>query len=189
MAAVTEERSAGDLREAPGAGVPVDALTLARGLAAIRILLGLVFLSNGLAKLFGFHRVAFGPVVGNLINRDDARFILDVEVNKNSQRLLPLLGRITNDLVLPNFEPFIWALTAVELVAGILLVVGLAPRVGALLALGPVVFLTLVYLSNDRWLPEHPLELVPLVVLAVIPTGYAWGLDGRLNRRRRRWPL
>ena len=113
-AAVTEQRSAGDAHGVSGIGVPVDALTLARGLAAIRILLGLVFFSNGLAKLFGFHRVAFGPVVGNLINRDDARFILDVEVNKNSQRLLPLLGRITNDLVLPNFEPFIWVLTAVS---------------------------------------------------------------------------
>lgn len=189
MTAMTEDRPVDDPAQARAAGVPVDGRTLARGLAVIRILLGLTFLSNGLAKLFDFHRVAFGPVVGNLINREDARFILDVEVNKNSQRLLPLLRPLTNDLILPNFGALSWLLTAVELVAGVLLVIGLAPRVGALLALGPVVFLTLVYLSNDRWLPEHPLELVPLVVLAVIPTGYAWGLDGRLNRHRRRWPL
>lgn len=38
---------------------------------------------------------------------------------------------------------------------------GLAPRVGALLALGPVAFLALVSLSNGRWLPEQPLELGP----------------------------
>jgi len=189
MAAMTDDRSGGQRTGDPQNGVPVDARTLARGLAVVRILLGLVFLSNGLAKLFDFHRVAFGPVVGNLINRGDARFILDVEVNKNAQRLLPLVGRITNDVVLPNFGLFSWALTAVELGAGVLLVAGLAPRVGALLALGPVTFLALVYLSNDRWLPEQPLELVPLVMLAIIPTGYAWGLDGRLGRRRRRWPL
>lgn len=97
MSAMTEDRSVDDQAQARAVGLPVDARTLARGPAVIRILFGLTFLSNGLAKLFDFHRVAFGPVVGNLINREDARFILDVEVNKNSQRLLPLL---TNDLIL-----------------------------------------------------------------------------------------
>ncbi len=173
----------------PAPDPPVDARLLARGLAVVRVLLGFTFLSNGLAKLFGFHEVAFGPVVGNLINRADARFILDVEVNKNAQRLLPPIGRITNDLVLPNFGLFGWALTIVELAAGLLLVFGLLPRVGALIALGPVVFLFFVYLSNDRWLPERFVELVPLLVLAVVPSGYAWGLDGRLGRRPTRWPL
>ncbi len=168
---------------------PVDARLLARGLAVIRILLGFTFLSNGLAKLFGFHEVAIGPVVGNLINRAHARFILDFEVNKNAQRLLPLIGRITNDLVLPNFGLFGWALTVMELAAGLLLVLGLLPRIGALIALGPVVFLFFVYLSNDRWLPERFVELVPLLVLAAVPSGYAWGLDGRLGRRPRRWPV
>jgi len=155
----------------------------------VRILLGFTFLSNGLAKLFGFHEVAFGPVVANLINRADTRFILDVEVNKNAQRLLPPIRWITNDLVLPNFGLFGWALTLVELAAGLLLVLGLLPRIGALLALGPVVFLFFVYLSNDRWLPERFVELVPLLVLAVVPSGYAWGLDGRLGRGPTRWPL
>ncbi len=173
----------------PAPDPPVDARLLARGLAVIRILLGFTFLSNGLAKLFGFHEVAFGPVVANLINRADTRFILDVEVNKNAQRLLPPIRWIANDLVLPNFGLFGWALTVIELTAGLLLVLGLLPRIGALLALGPVVFLFFVYLSNDRWLPERFVELVPLLVLAVVPSGYAWGLDGRLGRRPKRWPL
>ena len=173
----------------PAPDPPVDARLLARGLAVVRILLGFTFLSNGLAKLFGFHQVAFGPVVGNLINRSDARFILDFEVNKNARHLLPPIGRITNDLVLPHFGLFGWALTLVELAAGLLLVLGLLPRIGALIALGPVVFLFFVYLSNDRWLPERFVELVPLLVLAVVPSGYAWGLDGRLGRRPKRWPL
>ena len=172
----------------PDTDFPVDARLLARGLAVVRILMGVIFLSNGLAKLFGFHKVAFGPVVGNLINRADARFILDIEVNKNAKNLLPPIRWITNDLVLPNFGPFGWALTVVELTAGLLLILGLLPRIGALLALGPVVFLFFVYLSNDRWLPERFVELVPLLVLAVVPSGYAWGLDGRLGRRPTHWP-
>jgi len=173
----------------PATDFPVDARLLARGLAVVRILLGFTFLSNGLAKLFGFSEVAFGPVVANLINRADARFILDVEVNKNAQRLLPPIRWITNEVVLPNWGLFGWALTAVELAAGLLLVLGLLPRIGALLALGPVVFLFFVYLSNDRWLPERFVELVPLLVLAVVPSGYAWGLDQRLGRQPKRWPL
>jgi hypothetical protein len=48
------------------------------------------------------------------------------------------------------------------------------------------VFLFLVYFANDRWLPEQPLELVPLLVLAVVPSGRVWGVDGLLGRRR--WP-
>lgn len=51
----------------------LDARRLGRGLAVIRVLLGFTFLSNGLAKLFGWHTVEIGPYVGNLINRGDAR--------------------------------------------------------------------------------------------------------------------
>ena len=100
-------------------------------------------------------------------------------MNKNARALLPFIGRITNDLVLPNFGLFGWGLTLVELAAGILLVLGFLPRIGALIALGPVVFLFFVYLSNDRWMPEQVLERVPPPVLALVPYGCAGGLDGR----------
>lgn len=166
---------------------PADEVVLARGVAVIRILFGLTFLLNGLAKLFEFHRVHIGPYVANLIDKADAKFILGTEVNHNAQYHLPLLRRITNDLVLPHWGAFQWALTAVELVAGVLLLAGLFSRIGALVALGPIVFLFFVYFSNDRWVPEQPLELVPLLVLAIVPSGRAWGLDAR--RRLRRWPL
>ncbi|GAC1602881.1 MAG: hypothetical protein NVS3B21_31180 [Acidimicrobiales bacterium] len=163
-----------------------DPRRLGEGIAAIRILLGLTFLLNGVAKLFAFHRVTVGPYVANLINRGDAKFILNAEVNHNAQHHLPLIGRITNDLVLPNWGLFGWGLTTVEIVAGLLLVVGLWSRLGALIALGPAVFLFFVYFANDRWVPEQPLELVPLVVLAIVPSGVTWGLDGRLGKYR--WP-
>ena len=165
----------------------VSAETLGRSLAVMRILLGLTFLLNGLAKLFGIHRVEIGPYLGNLINRADARFILDVEVNRNARHQVPLIGRITNDLVLPNWDLFSWGLTAIEIAAGALLVAGLASRLGALLALGPATFLFFVYLANDRWFFEKPLELVPLVLLLLVPAGRWWGLDRHFAARG--WPF
>ncbi len=165
----------------------VSTKTLGRSLAVIRILLGLTFLLNGLAKLFGIHRIEIGPYLGNLINRADARFILDVEVNNNARHQVPLIGRITNDLVLPNWDLFSWGLTAIEIAAGALLVAGLASRLGALIALGPATFLFFVYLANDRWFFEKPLEMVPLVLLLLVPAGRWWGLDRRFAARG--WPF
>ena len=164
----------------------VQTRRLSQGIASIRILLGMTFLLNGLAKLFEFHRVTAGPYVANLIDRADAKFILNAEVNHNAQHHLPLIGRITNDLVLPHWTVFGWGLTAVEISAGLLLVVGLWSRLGALIALGPAVFLFFVYVANDRWVPEQPLELVPLLMLAVVPSGRWWGLDRRVGSAR--WP-
>lgn len=161
-----------------------DAARLGRGLAVIRILLGATFLSNGIAKLFEFHNVHIGSYVANLIDKADAKFILNAEVNHNAKYHLPLIGRITNSLVLPHWTLFGWGLTAAELAAGILLVVGLKSRIGALVALGPTIFLFFVYFSNDRWLPEEYLVLVPLIVLALVPADRYWGLEGRLRRAR-----
>lgn len=164
----------------------VDGRRLARGLAVIRILLGLTFLLNGLAKVFGIHSIHLGPYYANLIDRTDARFILGAEVNHNAKTHLPFLQHLTNDVVLPNWDAFGWGLTVVELVAGVLLVLGLFSRLGALVALVPTVFLFYVYFANDRWVPEQPLELVPLLVLLLVPSGLAWGLDGRRRRDRDR---
>jgi uncharacterized membrane protein YphA (DoxX/SURF4 family) len=165
---------------------PGDVRRVAQGLAVIRVLLGVTFLSNGVAKLFEFHRVHVGWYVANLIDRADARFILNAEVNHNARHKVWLVARITNRLVLPHWGIFQWGLTAVEVTAGALLVAGLWSRLGALIALVPTVFLFFVYFANDRWLPEQPLQLVPLLVLAVVPSGRVWGMDGLLGWRR--WP-
>ena len=170
----------------PRPSTSVDGRRLGQALASIRILFGLTYLLNGLAKLFAVHRVSAGPYVANLIDRGDAKFILNAEVNHNAQHHLPLIGRITNDFLLPNWGLFGWCLTAVEIVAGLLLVVGLWSRLGALIALGPAVFLFFVYFANDRWVPEQPLGLVPLVVLAAVSSGRVWGLDAR--RTTGGWP-
>lgn len=170
---------------------------LARGLAALRIFVGLIFLLNGLAKLFGFSVITIGPYQSNLINRDAVRFILDFEVNKNPANggpgtELPLLHSLVNDLILPNIGFFSWLVTLVELGVGLALVLGLASRGAALVGLGQQLFLALVYFSSNRWLFEQPHEYVPLAILAVVATGRVWGLDGRLGldrARRGRWPF
>jgi uncharacterized membrane protein YphA (DoxX/SURF4 family) len=158
-----------------------------RGIAALRIFFGLILFSNGLAKLFSFRTVEIGPYSAFLINRDEARAILDFEVNRRGGGTeVPLIPAIVNDIVLPNWDLMQWLVTALELGAGAALIVGIASRGAALAALGMQLFLALVYLSSGRWMWEQPHEWVPLAILALVPAGRTWGLDTRFARRG--WP-
>lgn len=176
---------------AAAAGPPgVDPSMLARGLAVLRIFFGVIYLSNGLAKLFDFTQIAIGPYVANLVDSDAARAILDFHGGQTSQ--VPLVPTLANDVILPGWGFFSPLLTFVELGLGTLLILGLATRGAALVGLGQQLFLALVYFSSDRWAFEQPHEYVPLLILAVVPAGRAWGLDARLTRERpslRRWPF
>jgi uncharacterized membrane protein YphA (DoxX/SURF4 family) len=167
------------------APAPVSAIALARGLAAIRIFFGLILFSNGLAKLLSFRDVAIGPYRSFLIDRPEARAILDFETNHRGGdgTDVPGLKALVNDLLLPNYDVLQWLLTFVELGAGLALIVGLASRGAALLALGQQLLLQLVYLSSGRWMFEQPHEWVPLLILALVPAGRTWGLDARFARR------
>ncbi len=179
------------LTAAVGPALP-SAVSLARGLALLRGFLGLVFLLNGLAKLFEFHAVTVGPYVANLIDRSDTRFILNIEANKNAHHPLPGIRPLVNDLFLAHFGLWQWLFTAAELGIGLLLVLGLASRLGALLGLLQVGFLAALYLSNDRWVFEQPLEVVPLLILLWLPSGRVWGVDGSPllpAGLRGRWPF
>jgi uncharacterized membrane protein YphA (DoxX/SURF4 family) len=174
---------------------PVSALALARALAAIRIFFGLILFSNGLAKLLSFREISVGPYKGTLIDRPEARSILEFEVNRRGGdgTDLPLLKSIVNNLMLDNWGFFQWVTTAVELGAGLALILGIATRGAALVALGQQLFLQLVYFSSARFMWEQPHEWVPLVILAVVPSGRVWGLDARLVHRGARrfdhWPF
>jgi uncharacterized membrane protein YphA (DoxX/SURF4 family) len=170
---------------------PLDAGALARALAAIRIFFGLVLFSNGLAKLLSFTEVSIGPYKASLIDRPEARSILEFEVNRRGGdgTDLPLLQSIVNDLMLENWGLFQWITTALELGAGLALILGIASRAAALAALGQQLFLQLVYFSSGRFMWEQPHEWVPLVILALVPAGRVYGLDGRLVRRYDRWPF
>jgi uncharacterized membrane protein YphA (DoxX/SURF4 family) len=166
-----------------------------RALAAFRIYAGIVLFANGIAKLFEFRTIEVGPYESFLINRAEARGILDFEVNKRGGdgTDVPLLKDLVNDVILPNWDVFQWLVTALELGAGAALILGIASRGAALAALGQQLFLQLVYLSSARWAFEQPHEWVPLLILALVPAGRVWGLDRRFMhrgwRRFDRWPF
>ncbi|MDP9366458.1 MAG: DoxX family protein [Chloroflexota bacterium] len=169
-------------------------MLLGRGLAVLRIFVGVIFFANGLSKVTGETQIDIGAYRGNLINRDGARNILDFEVNRRDERgtQVPGLKELVNDVILPNWDVFQWLVTAVEVGVGALLLIGLATRGAALVGLGFQLFLALVYLSSNRWAFEQPHEYVPLAILALVPAGRYWGLDGWLARNRaalRRWPF
>jgi uncharacterized membrane protein YphA (DoxX/SURF4 family) len=176
------------------AAAPINALALARALAALRIFFGLILFSNGLAKLFSFREVFVGPYKGTLIDRPEARSILEFEINRRGGGTdLPLLKSIVNNVMLDNWGFFQWVTTAIELGAGLALILGIATRGAALIALGQQLFLQLVYFSSARFMWEQPHEWVPLVILALVPSGRVWGFDARLMARGARrydhWPF
>jgi uncharacterized membrane protein YphA (DoxX/SURF4 family) len=175
----------------PGPAEPAatDPRLLAQGLAALRVFFGVILVANGMAKLFAFTDVSIGPYKANLIDRGLARSIL---ANEGGRTELPLVDTIANDVLLANWGFFQWAITALELGVGGLLVVGLATRGAALLGLGQQLFLAGLYFSSNRWAFEQPHEYIPLMILAIVPAGRAWGLDARVIRQRpelRRWPF
>ena len=178
----------------------IDPILFARGMAVIRIFFGLIILANGLAKLEpSLARVEVGPYHANLITRDGARSILNYEVNDRQIRKdapkgtqVPGLRAFVNDVVLAQWGVFQWLVVAIEVGAGLFLMLGLATRGVALLDLGQQLFLALVYASSNRWLFEQPHEYVPLIVLVLVPAGRMWGVDAWLLRRfpqLQRWPF
>ncbi len=197
---MTAEQVDSDSASGTTGGVLPTARTLGKGLAALRIFMGVVLFANGVAKLFGFSRIEVGPYVANLIDREATRFILQFEVFQDKAgghqgTGIPGLRWIAR-LMLDNWGLFGWAVTAMELTVGALLIVGLLTRFAALVGLGQQLFLALVYASSNRWAFEQPHEYVPLIILALVPAGRVWGLDGRILRRRgtdpgelRGWPF
>jgi len=169
-------------------------------MAVIRIFFGIILFANGLAKLEpSLGRIDVGPYHANLVTREGARSILNFEVNERRIRegapqgtQVPGLRPFVNNVILANWAFFQWGVVLSEVGFGGLLLIGLASRGAALICLGQQLFLVLVYFSSNRWVFEQPHEYVPLIVLAVVPVGRMWGLDGWLLRnypRLRRWPF
>lgn len=168
----------------PDRGLPA-ARVLAAGLAAFRIYYGLVLLLNGLAKVFGIRNIELGPYRVFLIDRPFARDILQTEVfdkNDGAGTQLDFL-RAPAQLMIDNWAVVGWLVTAVEVGAGLMLLLGVATRLGAAVGASQQLGLALVYASSNRWLFEQPHEYVPLIILALVPSGRLLGFDGRLRER------
>jgi uncharacterized membrane protein YphA (DoxX/SURF4 family) len=164
-------------------------MRIAKGLAAFRIFVGLVWLGNALAKVFNQGTFDLGVVSFSLISRDTARGLLESYSGPDSNAIAPLKS-VYRDLVLANWGVFQWLLTVAELAIGISLVLGIASRLGPLLALALIFPLWVMVIDNGRYLFEWPLDIVPLAILAAVPAGRVWGQDGKLAARfGDRWPL
>jgi hypothetical protein len=164
-------------------------LRIAKGLAAFRIFVGLVWLGNALAKVVGQGSFDLGVISFSLISRDTARGLLETYTGPDSNAIAPL-KTIYTDLVLANWGLFQWLLTAAELAVAVSLVLGIASRLGPLLALALIFPLWIMVIDNNRYLYEYPLDIVPLAILAAVPAGRVWGQDHRLVARfGDRWPF
>jgi uncharacterized membrane protein YphA (DoxX/SURF4 family) len=146
------------------------------GLALVRIGAGLVFLLNGLAKVFNFD--GFHPFPGYLITGSGARNILSYYAAHNP--ITPYTWLVHN-LMLPNWSLFQVAVALAELAAGVSLTFGIAARWGALLGLLLQLHLQFAAAWTNEWLFEYWVEWVPLLALVVAGgAGTRWGLDSRV---------
>jgi len=172
----------------------VSPAAMGYGLAVLRIFMGIIFFANGLTKVTGERVVEIGWYLGVLISRDEARNILQFEVNERNRTgtTVPYLKRVVNEVILPNWDTMQWVVTGTEVGVGLLLILGLLTRGAALVGLFFQLFLALVYASSGRWMFEQPHEYVPLFILAIVPAGRYLGIDRLLVRNRpslRRWPF
>jgi uncharacterized membrane protein YphA (DoxX/SURF4 family) len=162
--------------------------TLAGGFAALRIFMGLVWVSNALAQVFSQGTVDWGFFSFNLFTRDAARSIAS---NASGKSQLAPLGAFYRDVVVANWGFFGILFTIAELAIGLGLLLGIATRlaaVGGLLLLTPI-WVMLWHTNLYLW-GEYPLDLLPLLLLAIVPAGRVFGLDHRLAARFGvRWPF
>jgi len=111
---------------------------MARGFAALRIFMGLVWVSNALAKVFSSGNFDWGFFSFNLMTRDAAQRIATGAASKT--QIAPL-GAFYRDVVVANWGFLGIFLTLAELAVAIGLLFGIATRlaaVGGLLLLTPI---------------------------------------------------
>jgi uncharacterized membrane protein YphA (DoxX/SURF4 family) len=159
-----------------------------RTIAGVRVVFGLVFLSNGLAKFAPAG--GSGSPLGFLIDAQGARSILEFEVLPGGAREMghPVAPYrvLVEQVILPNFDLFGPLIGMAEAGAGLLLVLGLLTPIGALGAAGLQLHLHFMTLFNNKFLWEYPVYWVPLLGLAILRAGRWYGIDAGLARRRPR---
>jgi len=178
-----------DVAERRQGSAPLPAMSIARGLAAFRIFMGLMFGLNGLAKVINKGAYDLGIASFGLIDRGIARGLLTAYAGPRSHAIAPLKW-FYNNVVLDHWAPWSVFLTVAELAIGLSLCLGIASRLGPLIALALIFPLQIMVADNMTYLFEFPVDWVPMVILALAPSGRVWGYDRRLvGRFGDRWPL
>jgi len=156
------------------------------GLFLLRVGYGLVFLTNGIAKLPGQPERIF-PFKGFLITRDSARGIIDYDTQGHP---VGLYRDFIENVVLEHWNVFGTLLAATELLIGVCLILGVYTPIAALIGAGFQLHLNFANIHReDKWLWEAAVEWLPLLTLAFTRAGRSWGLDSRLARRFPQWPV
>jgi uncharacterized membrane protein YphA (DoxX/SURF4 family) len=154
---------------------------VARAIAVLRIFFGVVFLSNGLSKFVP--GIAHLPGGYYLIDSQGAKSIVQ---HNAAHHPVALYHDLVFNVFVPNWSVFGPLLGLAETTAGLLLVLGLASWLGALLA----ALLSLHVQFSDAtgpWLYEYAVEWVPLLCLVFMKAGRTWGLDGVVARGSPGW--
>ena len=142
-------------------------------LLVVRTFLSIVYLSNGLAKVFEFRDVYIGFWHTNLIDRDTA-FNIQMGNTNSSPGFLHDLGM----LIVANWGIFQWLLTLGELAVGLGLLLGVLGRLtaigGFLLAFSTFIFT----FGANTWTFDYLFEPALFVALAIAPA--LPGLDSRM---------
>jgi uncharacterized membrane protein YphA (DoxX/SURF4 family) len=150
-------------------------------IAILRIFFGVVYFTNGLSKLVP--GIAHLPGGYFLIDADAARRII---LHNAAHHPVAPYHDLVFQVLVPNWAIFGPLVGVTEMAAGLLLLVGLAAWVGALLA----ALLSLHVQFSDAtgpWLYEYAVEWVPLLCLVFMKAGRTWGLDAIIGRGSPRW--
>ncbi len=154
----------------------------------LRVFTGLVFLTNGLAKVFEKGSYDLGFFSFNLITKASAHSILGGAANRTGIRPL---GAFYEHVVLPHWGVWGVFLTLAELAVGVGLILGIASRLAAVAGLLLIAPIWVMLWHADLYLWQYPAEdLFPLVLLALAPAGRHRGYDKQLAARfGNRWPF
>lgn len=155
------------------------------GMAILRVGFGLVFLTNGIAKLPG-QWSGIHPFPGFLITRDGAKGSLAFNTQTHP---VSLYKRFVDEVMLPNWGFFGALLTVTELAVGICLILGIFTPIAALVATGLILHLNFMVWDRNIWMWEYAVEWMSLLAIALMRAGRYWGMDARLAARLPRWPL
>lgn len=150
-------------------------------LVAVRSFLGIVYFSNGLAKLFDFSTFSLGPWSQYLINRGGAYNIVAANVHNGG---IGQLRDFATGFVLPHWNVLGWVLNGGELAVGLGLMLGVLGRVAALGGLAMSLLLFLWSVGAGAWTYDFMFEPILLAILALTPR--LPGVDSLLLKPLRR---
>lgn len=172
----------------PLVDLPNSSRLMTRVFTVLRVFTGLVWLTNGIAKVIEVGNYDFGFISFNLVTKAVARSIAD---DASSKTYIAPLGWFYQHLVVANWGFFGIFLTVAEVAIGLGLIFGVATRLAALggfLLLFPI---WVMFWHTGGYLWEYPAEdLFPCLMLAIVPAGRYRGFDRTLAPRfRYRWPF